>query len=183
MGVQAIRSGSGQSSGAKFLKSMLLTGVPFGLFMGIFWSILNGWKSGVFMGVFTGVLFGIVMSAFAAYQKKKFQRERPLAPDENLVKEGGANHYKKIEAVGGWMYLTNKGLIFRPHSINIQREELSIPLQEISEAKPCMTFGIIPNGLEIKTIDGKTEKFVVEDRKDWAEKILETKELTARLSQ
>ena len=68
---------------------------------------------------------------------------------------------------------------FKSHSINIQRHELSIPLQKITEVKPCMTFGIIPNGLRVKTIDGNTEKFVVEDRNDWAKKILEAKERLA----
>jgi hypothetical protein len=183
MNEQTVTHESSSRVGNKFLKRALITGIPFGLFMGIFWSLQFGSIFGIVMGSLAGVFFGISMSAFTRYQSKKFQREHPLAPGEELIKEGGANHFKNIEAVGGWIYLTKKGLLFRPHSINVQREELSIPLQKISEAKPCMTFGIIPNGLEIKTIDGKTERFVVEDRKDWAEKILETKELPAGLSQ
>jgi len=116
-------------------------------------------------------------------QKKKFEMERPTFAGEDLVKEGGANHFKNIEAVGGWIYLTDQRLLFRSHAINVQRHELSIPLQKMREAKPCMTFGIIPNGLEIKTIDGNTEKFVVEDRKNWVKKILETSERVAVSSQ
>ncbi len=128
------------------------------------------------MGSISGVLFGVMMGAFVSYQKKKFEMERPSFAGEDLVKEGGANHFRNIEAVGGWIYLTDKRLLFRSHSINVQRHELSIPLQKISEAKPCMTFGIIPNGLQIRTIDGDREKFVVEDRKEWARQILETKQ-------
>jgi len=123
------------------------------------------------------------MRVFAGYQKKKFETERPTLAGEDLVKEGGANHFRNIEAVGGWIYLTDQRLLFKSHSINVQRHELSIPLQKISEAKPCMTFGIIPNGLEIKTIDGNKEKFVVEDRKNWVKKILQTKERVAVSSQ
>jgi hypothetical protein len=176
MSVSAVRNGIGPSGGAKFLKVTLLTGIFCGLFMGISWSFLYGSKSGVVMGSIAGILFGVSMGVFVNHEKKKFEMERPLFPGEDLVKEGGANHCRNIEAVGGWIYLTDQKLLFRSHSINVQRHELSIPLRNISEAKPCMTFGIIPNGLEIKTIDGKAEKFVVEDRKDWAKKIRETKE-------
>lgn len=179
MSVETLRYEIGPSGSRKFLKTMLFTGIPFGLFMGLFWSFLYGSRSGVVMGIMAGVLFGAAMSAFAGYQKKRFEMDRPALAGEDLVKEGGANHFRNIEAVGGWIYLTDKRLFFRSHSMNVQRHELSIPLQKISEAKPCMTFGIIPNGLKIKTIDGETEKFVVEDRNEWAKKILEAKDSVA----
>ncbi len=183
MSVSTVRNGIGPWGGNKFLKVMLSTGIPFGLFMGIFWSLQYGTKSAVVMGTISGTLFGALMSAFVGYQKKKFETDRPLFRGEDLVKEGGANHFRNVEAVGGWIYLTDQRLLFRSHSINVQRHELSIPLQKITEANPCMTFGIIPNGLKIRTIDGNTEKFVVEDRKDWVKKILEAKERVAVQSQ
>lgn len=179
MSISTVRGGIVPSASSKFLKVTLLTGIPFGLFMGISWSVIYGSKSPAIAGSIAGILFGVSMGVFVNYQKKKFETERPSFPGEDLVKEGGANHFRNIEAVGGWIYLTDQRLLFRSHSMNVQRHELTIPLLEISEAKPCMTFGIIPNGLEIKTIDGKTEKFVVEDRKDWAKKIQETKERIA----
>ena len=183
MSVSTVRTGISPSVGNKFLKMMLLIGIPFGLFMGILWSFQYGAKSGVVMGIISGVLFGALMGAFAGYQKKKVETERPSFAGEDLVKEGGANHFSNIEAVGGWIYLTDQRLLFKSHSINVQRHELSIPLQNISEAKPCRTFAIIPNGLKIKTIDGNTEKCVVEDRKNWVKKILEAKERIAGSSQ
>jgi hypothetical protein len=131
------------------------------------------------MGGVAGVIFGVVMAAFSGCQKRKAENERPSFAGEEVMKDGGANHFKNIEAVGGWLYLTDQRLLFRSHSFNIRRHELSIPLRAISEAKTRSTFGIIPNGLEIKTIDGKTEKFVVENRKDWVRKISETKERLA----
>jgi hypothetical protein len=183
MSVQTVTHGSNPSTGRKFLKVMLVTGIPFGLFMGIFWAFSYGPIPGIVMGSLSGVFFGALMSAFTAYQTKKFQSRRPLAPDEDLIKEGGANHFKNFEAVGGWIYLTKKGLLFRSHSMNLQKDELSIPLQQIGEVRPRMTFAIIPNGLEIKTIDGRIEKFVVEDRQDWVKKILEARDRIAVLPQ
>jgi hypothetical protein len=175
MSVGTLKHEIGPSGSTKFIKMMLLTGIPFGLFMGIFWSFEYGWKSAVVMGSVGGLLFGVLMGAFAGYQRKKFQVETHSFPGEDLVKQGGANHFRNLEGVGGWMYLTDQRLLFRSHSMNIQRHELSIPLREISEVKPCMTFGLIPNGLEIRTADEQREKFVVEDRRDWAKKILEAK--------
>ena len=177
MSINAARGGIVPGAGSKLLKVMLLTGLPFGLFMGIFWSFLHEWKPAVVMGGVAGILFGVSMGAFVNYQKKKFQMEAPSLPGEDIVKQGGANHFKNYEAVGGWIYLTDQRLLFRSHSMNVQRHELSIPLENIIEVSPSRTFGIIPNGLEIKTIDGKTEKFVVEDRKDWAKRIQETRAL------
>jgi hypothetical protein len=176
MSVSILKHGIGPSGSAKFIKMMLLTGIPFGFFMGMFWSFQYGWKAGVVMGSVSGLLFGVLMSAFAGYQRKKFLVETHSFPGEDLVKQGGANHFRNLEGVGGWMYLTDQRLLFRSHSMNIQRHELLIPLQNISEVNPRMTFGIIPNGLEIKTVDGQREKFVVEDRRDWAKKILQAKE-------
>ena len=108
MGLSAVKNGIGPNGGAKFLKVMLTTGIPFGLFMGILWSFQYGSKSGVVMGGIAGVFFGALMSAFVGYQTKKFEMERPAFPGEKLVKEGGANHFRNIEAVGGWIYLTDQ---------------------------------------------------------------------------
>jgi len=179
MSVGTLKHEIGPSGSSKFIKMMLLTGIPFGFFMGMFWSFQYGWKAGVVMGSLSGLFFGVVMGAFAGYQRKKFHVETHSFPGEDLVKQGGANHFRNLEGVGGWIYLTDQRLLFRSHSMNIQRHELSIPLEKISEVKPCMTLGIIPNGLEIKTVDGQREKFVVEDRKDWAEKIMEAKKRLA----
>ncbi len=183
MSTRTITHRTALSGGSQFFKIMLLTGIPFGLVMGLFWSFLYGSTSGIVMGSIAGVLFGAMMSVFSRYQKKKFEMERPSFAGEDLVKEGGANHFRNIEAVGGWIYLTDKRLFFRSHSINVQRHELSIPLEKISEAKPCRTLGIIPNGLEIMTTDGDKEKFVVDDRKEWSRKILEMKQRVAATPQ
>ncbi|MFK5924361.1 MAG: GRAM domain-containing protein [Verrucomicrobiota bacterium] len=158
-----------------FARTALSLGIPFGLFMGIYFVLRHGLISGVIAGVACGIFFGVSMGAFAKYQKKKFHVTRPLFEDEVLIKEGGANHFKNMEGVGGWIYLTDKRMLFKSHSVNIQNHELSISLDEIRAATECMTFGIIPNGLKIQTSDGNEEKFVVEGRRDWVKNIIEAK--------
>jgi hypothetical protein len=76
--------------------------------------------------------------------------------------------------VGGWLYLTDQRLVFLSHGFNIQEHKLSIPLEEIVEARPCATARIIPNGLRIVTTEGE-ERFVVEGRRSWADEIEQAK--------
>ncbi len=39
--------------------------------------------------------------------------------NEEIIKKGGANLQKGIEAVGGFLYLTNERLIFESHKFNV----------------------------------------------------------------
>lgn len=154
-----------------FFKTLFKAGVPFGFFMGIFFSIIIEWKFGIIGGVVSGFLFGFLMAVFVEFQSRKFTKNRPLLPDEQLLKEGAANHFFNGEAVGGWIYLTNKRFYFKSHKANIQNHELPIPLEEIVNAEKSNTLGIIPNKLILTLQNGNTEKFVVNGSKAWAETV------------
>jgi hypothetical protein len=91
--------------------------------------------------------------------------------EQTIIHSGKANHFKNIEAVGGNLYLFADKLRFKSHSINIQNHELIINLNQIKEVSFFNSLGLVPNGLAIKTIDGKTEKFVVNGRKVWKNEI------------
>lgn len=156
-----------------FLKTFLRTGFVFGLFVGFFYAYNDGLKMGVVYGIISGGLFGVIMASFAQSQSKKFQTERPLFSDEILIKEGPANHFLNGEGIGGWIYLTDKKLLFKSHSVNIQNHELSIPLSQVVEMEKGRTFGIIPNQLRINLGNEKVEKFVVENVNDWIKNIQE----------
>ncbi|EPY2283681.1 GRAM domain-containing protein [Clostridium sporogenes] len=90
---------------------------------------------------------------------------------KNVIMDGGANHFKGAESVGGWLYLTSEELIFKSHAFNVQKHETVIPLNQIVEAKAVSTLGFIPNGLHIIINSGTIEKFVVTNRKTWVKKI------------
>jgi hypothetical protein len=94
-----------------------------------------------------------------------------LHHDENIVKQGPANHFKGIEGVGGKLFLTNRRIFFKSHRFNFQNHELSIPLSEIREAGGRNTFLFVPNGILINLKSGNKEKFVVWNRNDWLKKI------------
>ena len=96
-----------------------------------------------------------------------------LQQGEEIIKKGAANHFVKIESVGGQLFLTNERVVFKSHSINIQTHELSIPFNQIEDIGKRNTLLIVPNGIFIKLITGKIEKFVVWKRNEWISKIKE----------
>lgn len=96
-----------------------------------------------------------------------------IDPDENIMFETPANHFKGIEGVGGRLYLTNRRLIFKSHKLNIQNHQLSIDLSDIKHVDRYKTLGLVNNGLVITIITDKTEKFVVEKVEEWVKLLTE----------
>lgn len=155
-----------------FVKIAFLTGMPYGLFMGLFFGWLFGLR-GLALGLCAGIFFGISMAAFAWIQSKKMRSTDERLEGEAILMQGPANHFLRGEGRGGWLTLTPSRLIFRSHGYNIQNSPLDIPLAEIREATPSLTMRIIPNGLRVNTKNGHRESFVVSNRKDWARRITE----------
>jgi len=59
----------------------------------------------------------------------------PLEPGERLIHTGFANHVLNFESRGGRLAITDKRLIFVPHSVNIQRSQLSLPRSQIADMR------------------------------------------------
>jgi hypothetical protein len=155
-----------------FLITFLRTGLPFGVFMGIFLSFQSGAQFGIPAGLTAGVFFGLSMAAFARYQESKARANPPLFIDEERLIDGAANHFAKKIAFGGWMYLTDKQLFFKGHSGNLRAHELSVPIEQISEAKKAKSLGILSNQLHLTLNDGSIERFVVHDADGWVREIM-----------
>lgn len=154
-------------------KQILATCVPFGLFMGAFWTFFSHVPIGsaIVMASVAGLLFGLLMTNFANSSYLK-QTTRPiLEPAERVIYETPANHFKGLEGVGGWLFLTDQRVIFKSHSFNFQNHELSLLLSEIVNVKVSRTLGIIPNGLLIQAERGQPERFVVMTPQDWVKHI------------
>lgn len=108
---------------------------------------------------------------------KIIKRQTQIANLEGveIIRSDGANHFKNGEAVGGKLYLMEDKLQFQSHKFNIQNHGLEIPLEQISKIRFFKTLGLVANGLEIQTSDGKIEKFVISDRNIWRDEIEKTK--------
>ena len=166
------------------VKLSILCGLLFGTFMGAFWlllgmffmspgtSLVNAIYQGVFCGVFFGIFFPIGMKFFVKYQSRKFQEENESwLQGMTVLYSDSANHFMGVEGVGGHLILTPDVLIFKSHKYNIQNHSLEIPLEQCVNITTINYCYLVPKGMQIETTGGKTEKFVVNNRKFWIEKI------------
>ena len=99
-----------------------------------------------------------------------------MKPNEQVLKQGGANLQRGLETVGGKLYLTNQRLVFEAHKLNIQTGNTEINLSDIQSIEKCWTklLGIIPlmpNSLAVYTKTAKEYRFVLFGRGAWAEEI------------
>jgi hypothetical protein len=151
----------------------LVTGSLFGLALGVFAGLVAGWRVGLEAGITSGALFGLALAAFLLFQRTRLAGKIDLEPGERLLKEGPANHFVGVEAVGGWLYLTNRRLHFRSHASNVQVHEWGMPLEQLGAVEPARTAGIVPNGLKVTTRSGDVERLVVNARAEWVRVIQE----------
>ena len=106
--------------------STVLFGVPMGLLVAIFTAfqsggILFGVAFGAGTGLFAGLLFTFAISIFSTVQAQKFLSARIEITEKHAVMyDGEANNIIDKKAVGGWLFLTSDGLLFKPHKFNIQ---------------------------------------------------------------
>jgi hypothetical protein len=165
---------------AQAWRNALLAGAFFGLAFGLVNSCLNeqlppasarqtlGLAGQILL---SGGLFALIIGLFTNSRIVPAATAIPLAPGDDLVYSGLANHFLNYEGRGGRLALTKTELVFMPHVVNIQRGELRIPRSDIASVAAVPTWGIIPNGLAVTLKSGKVERFVVNDRHDWVAKL------------
>jgi len=121
--------------------------------------------------IFFGFGFPFLMEKLSLRLLSKIKTP-DLNENETIIKEDGANLFQNFfNAIGGKLFLTEKRLIFNSHKLNLPNSYITIQLENISDILERKTIGIINNGLRIKTKNGLTYDFVVNDRKSWIEKL------------
>lgn len=119
----------------KFWATALTFGLPWTIFMIIFNLIIKDGPMHITIisiligGLIAGLLFATIMQYTAKKIFKKVIIE--TADSENIIKEGGANHFKGKEGVGGKLVLTDKRLIFKSHKFNIQNHQDNFDLRQV----------------------------------------------------
>lgn len=155
-----------------FIKTFLMTGIPFGIVMGILGAFQAGIYFGIPSGIMAGTFFGLAMAAFAKYQANHFRKNPPIFTEGDHILDAAANHFVKGIAFGGWMYLTDKEVRFVGHSANLRSHEITIPLHQVVDVRTAKSLGLLTNRLNLLLADGTEEKFVVESPKTWAGEVL-----------
>lgn len=150
-----------------FLRTAVLTGIPFGAMMGLFWAH-RGAAAAVVGGSVMGLAFGCAMAGFVALQYKRSAKLREPYEAEGIEHDGPAT-YRSSTAVGGWLILTKQRLVFVPHKLNVGDAKLEIPRDEIVAARPVSA--LLPNAIEIGTRSQQIHRFVVGQRATWLAKL------------
>ncbi len=165
----------------EYIKCVMKTGIPFGTILGLPMGLVTmDFTIGLIYFLMLGIPFGLVGGTFIFLQTRKFKKiSLEITNGKEIIFEGGANHRKGKESVGGWLCLTKDELIFQSHKLNIQRHKTVIPLNEITEIKTSLTY-IVPNGLQIIT-SNNVDKFVVNTRKKWIKEIEEAISLQKKI--
>ena len=153
------------------IKNSILAGLVFGVVLGTFLTYMFGIEQGIITGSISGIIFGVAIYFFIKSDAVKKQTQLSDIGISGVIFSGGANHFKNAEAVGGKLYLLKDGLQFKSHNFNVQNHQLKISFPSITRITFFNSLGIVPNGLKVHLKDGRTEKFVVNKRKTWKEKI------------
>ena len=155
----------------KKLKYSLLSGLVFGIIVGIYCYATNKEEIAIVASIFCFITFSII-SYFKMFSKIDFSEEFEKIDKKSIIYSGLANHFKDDISVGGTLYLLENKIVFQTNAINfIKRHQKIIELNEIDKTDFRKTMGLINNGIFIKTKDNITEEFVVNKRETWKEQI------------
>lgn len=176
MADESARRAEKQSVQKQSSRAVVIAGLVFGVGMGVFFGFTSGrWLHGLVLGGCAGALFAAIMAFFvsrsARGDRALFGEVEPIPPDEAVLHDGAANHFKGLEGVGGKLHLTSRRLRFVAHKLNVQVHDTSWPLEEIERAETSRTLFVIPNGLRLTLKDGRRERFVVYGNRAWVEAI------------
>jgi hypothetical protein len=81
--------------------------------------------------------------------------------DESTIDSFLANRYRHIfDSDGGKLTVTNRRIIFKAHAFNFDTNATEIAFEDIASVTYFSPWGLLPNGIEIKTYDGKSHQFV-----------------------
>lgn len=160
-----------------FVKSFLLPGLLFGLTMGLYSTFTSGIFFGIILGLITGVLFGLAMGTFLYFVNKGapsffFSTNLNLSQNEKILAETPVKHIEHKIAIGGKLFVTNLGLRFIPHKLNIGGSPVFIPYLDIQKAyktkiEPSGIFsGGLVHRLGILTKDQTENLFVINEDLD-----------------
>lgn len=153
------------------IKNSILAGILFGLMMGVFFAIRFDIHNGLIAGPISGLAFGIILYFFVTSKTVEKQTQIENLDGKPIIHCEGANYFVNGEAIGGKLYLLTDKIQFQSHTLNIQNQGQIINIEQIKEVRFYNTFGLIPNGLAITTQSGRTEKFVVNNRRLLKEEI------------
>jgi hypothetical protein len=156
--------------------SMIFSIVIYGLILYLI-GVDESLKMITLQAIIWGVLFTLFLKFLFPWFMKKLLGKRidniipELLKNEKVEEEIGASLFRGIEGAGGKMFFTNQRLIFKSHSLNIQKGQTNIDFSEIKNIEKRKTIKIVDNGIKVTTKEGKEYCFVVSHRDIQIQKI------------
>lgn len=163
----------------KTLLTALAFGLPWAVIMIIYFSVTKGFSIElVLLILIVGLLIGLIFAGALQFMTKRLLKKITVKifDNEQIIREGGANHFKGMEGVGGKLVLTNKRLIFKSHKLNVQNHQDNFELEKIERLQTNKTLGFIANGLIVELANQEKHKFVVDAPQAWIEIISNQKQ-------
>jgi hypothetical protein len=103
------------------------------------------------------------------------RRAHEALDGEGVVIEGSTNFFRGWEAVGGWLALSPRWLVFVSHRLNWHGGRLLLPVSRIRGAKSCwaqfLGVPLLPNAIAVSMVEGREYRFVVYERHQWVSAI------------
>jgi hypothetical protein len=126
------------------------------------------------MLIIQAVIYGVLMTLFFIFLFPWFMKKlvgkridniKPeLLENEKIEEEIFANLFRGLEGVGGKIFLTNERLIFKSHSLNIQKGQTNIKYLDIVNVEKRKTMKTFDNGIKVITKEKKEYCFVLNER-------------------
>ena len=140
-------------------------GLVYGVLMGLF-------RSDMTMGIIAGVLFAVLCTVGMAISLRRLEKKSEYLHAEiskvrKIICEGPANHQKGVNAIAGWLFLSEDAIEFYPHKMNIGGQNIPILLDDISNIETKS------NQLKIHTKTNETFIFLVNKANLWKQSIAE----------
>ena len=154
------------------LKSTIYAFLVFAAVMSAVFTITTGSLAvGIVTGIVAGALFAMAVLLFVVIVQKfrmfGVKNIQGWAAGEVTNRSGAANFMRHGLAEGGILFLTDKRLRFCTHRVSAEVGDYSFPVSAIAVVKPFRTLGIVPNGIDVDLNDGRSARFVVDDRQAW----------------
>jgi hypothetical protein len=163
-----------------FVRTVLLAGIPFGIFWGFYFGYGKGLSSAVWSGIVAGLIGGIAAAAIARVRQNAVEKSPPAISDEVLIRQGRADH----DGMTGWLYLTDRRLLFEGYPTDETAPEIStlfdrrdddgpehqmsMPILRIAEVTIAQPVGVVSR-LDVVMTDGSKKSFTTEDLSDWVD--------------
>jgi hypothetical protein len=123
----------------------------------------NPIESILFFGLFSGLIFGSTLTAYERWRwgSVRATTHPSFASDGPTRIESPAIH----DSVNGYLALTDEEILFRVSSTNYR--DLHIDLNRVKEIVEWNPSGSSGAGIQVELVDGRTERFEIEDATPW----------------